>query len=67
MVRRKAAYLTFERHPDLEFEFYLADRLKTTVSRLRAEMSNDEYVRWGVYFGRKVQRAELDALQRKGR
>jgi hypothetical protein len=30
-----------------------------TVARLRDEMSNDEYIRWGVYYGRKAQRAEL--------
>jgi hypothetical protein len=30
-----------------------------TVARLRAEMSNDEYLRWGIYYGRKAQREEL--------
>lgn len=65
-MRPKAAYLTFERDQDQEFEFYLADRLGMTVGRLRQEMTNDEFVRWSVYFGRKAQRAELAALQRKG-
>jgi hypothetical protein len=32
-----------------------------TVARLRAEMSNEEFMRWGIYFGRKAQRAELEA------
>ena len=50
-----------ESSPDLEFEFYMADRLKMTVGRLRAEMSNEEFVAWGVYHGRKAQRAELAA------
>jgi hypothetical protein len=31
-----------------------------TVARLQAEMSNAEYVRWGVYFARKAQRQELE-------
>ena len=32
-----------------------------TVARLEAEMSNAEYVRWGVYYARKAQREELAA------
>ena len=32
-----------------------------TVARLEAEVSNAEYVRWGVYFGRQAQRTELKA------
>jgi hypothetical protein len=43
----------------LEFEFYLADRLGKTVAAMRAEMGNDEYVRWAIYYGRKAQRQEL--------
>lgn len=27
-----------------------------TVARLREELDGDEYMRWGVYFGRKAQR-----------
>lgn len=39
-----------------------------TVGRLREEMSNAEYVRWGVFYARKAQRAELEAnkARRKG-
>jgi hypothetical protein len=33
-----------------------------TVARLRAEMSQDELVRWSVYYGRKAQMAELAAM-----
>lgn len=32
-----------------------------TVARLRAEMTQAEYVRWGVYYGRQAQQAELAA------
>lgn len=38
-----------------------------TVARLRQEMSNEEFVRWGVYFGRKAQRQELEIQKAKGR
>lgn len=37
-----------------------------TVARLRAEMSNDEFTRWGIYYGRKAQREELAAKTAKG-
>ena len=30
-----------------------------TVMRLRAEMSNDEFVQWGAYYALKAQREEL--------
>jgi hypothetical protein len=38
---------------------FLAKELSMTVARLRVEMSNAEYVRWGVYYGRIAQRNEL--------
>lgn len=34
-----------------------------TVARLTEELSNDEYVRWGVYYGRRAQKAELAAMK----
>lgn len=34
-----------------------------TVGRLRAEMSNAEFVAWYVYYGRKAQREELAAAK----
>ncbi len=37
-----------------------------TVARLQAEMSNEEYLRWTVYYGRKAQREELDLAKVKG-
>ncbi len=36
-----------------------------TVARLRAEMSNDEFVRWSIYYARKAQRQELESLKRR--
>lgn len=48
----------------MEFEFTLARRLGMTVGRLRMVMSNDEFIRWGVYYARIAQREELE--QAKG-
>ncbi len=48
-----------ENDPDLEFEFYLADRLSMTVHNLRRTMSNEEFVSWAIFHGRKAQRQEL--------
>lgn len=33
---------------------------------MRTEMSNDEYVRWQMYYARKAQREELEALKARG-
>lgn len=63
----KAAYRAFDDDPDTEFEFLLAERLGMTVARLRDEMTCDEFMRWGVYLGRKAQRRELAAQKAKGR
>lgn len=65
-MRPKAAYLEFESDEALEFEYYLADRLKMTVARLREEMPASEFMAWQVYHGRRAQRAELAAKTRKG-
>lgn len=35
---------------------FLALQLKMTVAQLRAEMSNDEYLRWSMYFARRGQK-----------
>lgn len=56
----------FETNPELEFEFYLADRLGMTVARMRDEMSADEFMRWDIFHARKAQRMELAALKAKG-
>lgn len=37
-----------------------------TVARLRAEMPNGEFVGWQMYYARKAQREELEALKAKG-
>lgn len=59
VVRRKAAYLELESNSELEFEHFLAERLRMTVARLREEMSNEEMLRWSVYYSRKAQLAQV--------
>lgn len=58
----KAAYLEIDENVDVEFEFFLAEKLHRTVEEI-GEMSNDEFMRWGVYFGRKAQLQEIAAKQ----
>ncbi len=60
------AYEMFEASPDLEFDHFLAAKLGMTVARLRAEIGNDEYVHWQVYFARKAQREELELAKARG-
>lgn len=60
---RKAAYLEFESNGDAEFAFFLAEHLGKFVAEID-EMSNDEYMRWYVYLGRK---AQMEELARKAR
>lgn len=50
-----------EANPDLEFEFYLAQKLGMTVARLRAELGHDEWVGWSIYYARLAQNQELAA------
>jgi len=49
-----------ETSPELEFEYFLAQKLGITVARLRAEMTNKEFVHWSVYYARKAQREQLE-------
>lgn len=59
----KATYLEMET-TELEFEFYLAERLRMTVDQLRRTMTAREFMQWGIYFGRKSQRQEMAARAR---
>lgn len=56
----KAAYKEFDADPSLEFEFFLAEKLSRTVGELRQMISQDEFMRWGVYYGRIAQRQEME-------
>lgn len=60
----KATYLEMETSPTLEFDFFLAERLKRTVAEIY-QMDYAEYVGWCVYFGRKAQREQI-AMHKKG-
>lgn len=45
---------------------FLAQKLGMTLTQLRAEMPAAEFVRWGVYYGRQAQRAQLDGARSGG-
>lgn len=53
----------FDADPSLEFEFFLAEKLKMTVGRMRKEMSAKEFGEWQVYFGRIRQRKEIAEIE----
>lgn len=54
-----------ETNPEFEFEFYLAEKLGKTIAELR-EMDHSEFVGWGIYYGRKAQRQQIE-LAKPGR
>jgi hypothetical protein len=56
--------MKMESSPELEFEFYLAQKLGKSVAELR-QMSQAEFLGWSVYYGRKAQRAELEQAKRR--
>lgn len=62
----KAKYKAFEADPELEFEFFLADRLRMTVADLREKMTYDEFVSWGIYHARIAQKRELEMAKARG-
>lgn len=43
----------------MEWEFFIASDLGMTVDELRVRLSQEEFVRWVIYHGRKAQRMEL--------
>lgn len=55
----KATWIEFENDPAAEFEFYLAEKLGKFVDEIRA-MPQRDFMRWGVYYGRKAQRQEME-------
>ena len=50
--------MRFETEPEFHFEFYLAERLHLSLAQVR-RMPAQEFMQWGVYFGRKAQQREL--------
>jgi desulfoferrodoxin (superoxide reductase-like protein) len=52
-----------ESDPDLEFEFYLAQKLSMTVGEMRHRMTHAEFILWSRFYARKAQAAELERLR----
>lgn len=57
----KVTYRRFEEDSSIEFDFFLTEKLHLgTVSRMRREMSCQEYLEWSIYYGRKAQLREIE-------
>lgn len=54
----KATWLRLETDPEFFFEFFLAEKLGMTLWQVR-QMPCEEFMQWGVYFGKKAQQREL--------
>lgn len=61
-VLTKAAWIRFETDPSFFFDFFLAEQLHMTVADVRA-MPVEEWMQWGVYFGRKAQQRQLAEMR----
>lgn len=55
----KVAYHLFEDDPGVDFDFFLADRLRMTVAELRARVDAHEWRQWLTWHGRRAQQQEL--------
>ena len=62
----KRAYLALEEDPELELEFYVAERLGKSLTELRESMGQQEWVLWTRYFARKAQAQELELKKAGG-
>ena len=56
-----------ENDPSLEFEFFLAEKLRMTVAELRQRMSNEEFMQWSVFLGRRAQREQIERAKARSR
>lgn len=59
----KVAWLALEEDPELEFEFFLADRLSMTVRQLRQEMDGNEFLLWSRFHSRRAAEQEIEAAR----
>lgn len=62
----KAAWLALEENHDLEFEYFLAQKLSMTRARMIAEMSNAEFVYWSRFYSRREAENEVEAAKAGG-
>jgi hypothetical protein len=64
-VLRRTRTKALATNSELEFEFYLAEKLGMPVARLRSEVDQSEFVHWAMYYARIAQTREL--AQQSGR
>ena len=63
----KAIYELMETNPEIEFDYYLTERLGwRSVAEMRRGMSAAEYHGWSIYYQRKAQRRELENAKMGG-
>ncbi len=62
----KAAYKKLDSDGELEFDYFLAAKLRMTVGELHERMSADEWRHWNMYYARIQQRHELERLKAGG-
>lgn len=61
-----AVYYWFENFEGAELEHYICEKLGwKSVEKMRAGMSNFEYLRWTIYYGRIAQRKEIAMKEAK--
>ncbi|HEV2784698.1 MAG TPA: hypothetical protein VGX25_35385 [Actinophytocola sp.] len=53
-----------ETTPELEFEFFLAQKLGMTRAEMLRRVGQDEFIGWKVFYNRKAQREQLAAMRR---
>jgi hypothetical protein len=62
-----AIYYWFENHPGAELEHYICAELGwKSVEKLREGMSEFEYLRWCIYYGRIAQRRDMADKEARG-
>jgi hypothetical protein len=62
-MRRKAFH---DDENETGFDFFLAEKLHMPVARMRAELSQLEWMQWTRYYGVKAQRQQLENLKAGG-
>lgn len=64
---KRSSQITFGLHPELQFEYAIADDKHMTHARLVEEMDCVELVRWQAYFDRKIRKEKQAAARARAR
>lgn len=58
---------TFALHPELQFEYALAQDLHMTVARMHEEMDCVELIRWEAFYKKRALQQKAAARSKRGR